>query len=304
MPRKREIKPSFYADEDLADCSVWARLLFPALWQLADREGRLDDRPAFIRIHAFPYDNLEALGLSVNDMLNELARPRKHCPDGEAFLVRYVVEGRSYIQIRNFKKHQHCHPKEVPSQLPQMPALADCREKVDPSREKVIPSREKVDPSKALSSFPSLSSLPSRTTTDPVASAPAPEPPPFDPPEYEQPLGEITAPVVALVASVPWNREAAELWWHEYKGDPPKAFFGALKPLVKREGWDRVRPALVTYMAETPAEYVNVAGKFVAAFGTWENRARGQPSKRAGGVVAGNTAVLDEWAQEVREGKR
>ena len=84
-----------------------------------------------------------------------------------------------------------------------------------------------------------------------------------------------------VLAPLPWNREAAELWTQEYRGSPPKQFFAALKPLVAREGWERVRPALVTYMAETPAEYVNIAGKFVAAFGTWEARARGRPPTRS-----------------------
>lgn len=136
-------------------------------------------------------------------------------------------------------------------------------------------------------------------TTDPVASAPVPEPPPFDPPEYEQPLGEIGVDLakkpdgnpVLVVAPLPWNREAAELWWHEYKGNPPKALFAALKPLVKREGWERVRPALVTYMAETPAEYVNIAGKFVAAFGTWEARSRGAPRSPPGKATAGEKSL-------------
>lgn len=112
------------------------------------------------------------------------------------------------------------------------------------------------------------------------------------------------APEIVPLKAPLWNREAAELWWLEYKGDPPKAFFAALKPLVLRETWERVRPALVTYMAETPAEYVNIAGKFVAAFGTWESRARGQPRASKGSVPEKNAKVLDEWEQEVREGKR
>lgn len=293
MPRKREIKPSFYMDEDLAECSVWARLLFPALWQLADREGRLEDRPAMIRIHAFPYDNLEGLSLSVHEMLNELARPRKHCPDGDAFILRYVVGGRAYIQIKNFKEHQRCHPNEVGSEIPPY-------EKVTARTTKVDSAVHQGDTRSRLQSKPSKPS--SSLVTDPAADAA-----PFASVESETPLPETTAPggnVVPLKAPSPWNREAAELWWLEYKGAPPKQFFQALKPLVRRETWERVRPALVTYMAETPAEYVNISGKFVAAFGTWESRARGQPSKRGGSVAEKNASVLDEWAQEVREGKR
>lgn len=175
MARKREIKPSFYMDEDLAECSVWARLLFPALWQLADREGRLEDRPAMIRIHAFPYDSLEALGVSVNDCLNELARPRKHCPEGAGFIFRYVVDGRPYIQIRGFKKHQRPHPNEVPSVLPGP-------EQVTARTTKVDSANSQSEQRSVLQSKPSGSSVPSGSactlahqTDDPPAYVPPDE---------------------------------------------------------------------------------------------------------------------------------
>lgn len=85
---------------------------------------------------------------------------------------------------------------------------------------------------------------------------------------------------VALAPVLPsWNREAAEIWFQEYRGDPPKQYFGSLKGIISKYGWERVRPALVTYLAETPVEYVNIAGKFGAAFGTWEGRASGAPRK-------------------------
>jgi len=49
MPRIRQIKPEFYLDDELAQCSRDARLLFPGLWILADRAGRLECRPAKIK---------------------------------------------------------------------------------------------------------------------------------------------------------------------------------------------------------------------------------------------------------------
>lgn len=180
MPRKREIKPSFYMDEDLAECSVWARLLFPALWQLADREGRLEDRPAMIRVHAFPYDNLEAIGVSVNDLIAELERPRQHCPAKDGFLRRYVVDGRRYILIKNFNKHQHPHPNEVPSQLP---APLD----VEGRTTKVISANDK---SVSAQAEPSVPSVPSGS-----ASSLVPEHPYVPPPEVqtEQAIRRATA---------------------------------------------------------------------------------------------------------------
>lgn len=57
MARIRQIKPEFYLDDELALCSRDARLLFPGLWMLADRAGRLENRPAKIKAQVFPYDN-------------------------------------------------------------------------------------------------------------------------------------------------------------------------------------------------------------------------------------------------------
>ena len=54
--RTRDIKPGFYFNEDLAECSCWARLIFPGLWMLADREGRLEYRPKRIKAQLLPYD--------------------------------------------------------------------------------------------------------------------------------------------------------------------------------------------------------------------------------------------------------
>ena len=64
MARARNIKPGFFANENLAECDPLARLLFAGLWCLADREGRLEDRPkriAALRI-ASPMHSLIAFG--------------------------------------------------------------------------------------------------------------------------------------------------------------------------------------------------------------------------------------------------
>ncbi|MCX8018393.1 MAG: hypothetical protein N2690_10910, partial [Rhodocyclaceae bacterium] len=57
--RARNIKPGFYKNEDLAECSVWARLIFPGLWMMADRDGRLEDRPKRIKAELLPFDAVD-----------------------------------------------------------------------------------------------------------------------------------------------------------------------------------------------------------------------------------------------------
>lgn len=105
MSRARNIKPGFYKNEDLAECSVWARLLFPGLWMLADREGRLEDRPKRIKGEIFPFDSVE-----VEPLLAELVQ--------WGFLVRYQVTGKRYIQVVNFASHQSPHGTEKDSAIP------------------------------------------------------------------------------------------------------------------------------------------------------------------------------------------
>lgn len=105
MARARNIKPGFYANEDLAECSVWARYIFPGLWMLADRAGRLEDRPKRIKGELLRYDNVE-----VEPLLAEL--------DQRGFIVRYAVGERQLIQVAAFEKHQNPHHREAPSLLP------------------------------------------------------------------------------------------------------------------------------------------------------------------------------------------
>jgi len=134
--RLRTLKPGFWTNEYLTQLPFEARLLFQGLWNLADREGRLEDRPLRIKMQIFPVDNVD-----IDDLLTQLATCEV------PFIVRYEIEGKRCIQVLNWHKHQKPHPKEAPSELPEME-----------SREKVEPNREKVEPSKVGSGVLSLGS--------------------------------------------------------------------------------------------------------------------------------------------------
>ena len=114
MARARNIKPGFFKNEDLAECTAWARLCFAGLWTLADREGRLEDRPKRIKGELFAFDSIE-----VEPLLVELQKA--------GFIERYAVEGRGLIQVLAFLKHQNPHHREPESELPppQSPGLGD-----------------------------------------------------------------------------------------------------------------------------------------------------------------------------------
>lgn len=106
MARARNIKPALFKNEILGVADPFLTLLFESLWCLADREGRLEDRPLRIKAETFPYRE----GLDVNGYLTELQRM--------GFIARYSVDGLALIQIVNFKKHQTPHNTEKASELP------------------------------------------------------------------------------------------------------------------------------------------------------------------------------------------
>lgn len=106
MARSRNIKPGFFTNDELAECQPLARILFAGLWTIADKEGRLDDRPKKIKAMVLPFDEADC-----DDLLQQL---HKH-----KFITRYQVNGDSYIQVSNWKKHQNPHCKEAASEIPE-----------------------------------------------------------------------------------------------------------------------------------------------------------------------------------------
>lgn len=97
--RSRDIRPGFYKNEQLIECSSWARLIYPGLWMIADCLGILEDRPKRIKMELLPADDV-----NVDDLLNELA--------SQKLIVRYEAEGAKYIFIPGFARNQNPHPKE------------------------------------------------------------------------------------------------------------------------------------------------------------------------------------------------
>lgn len=111
MARIRTIKPGFFKDEDLAELSMSTRLLFIGLWCLADKEGRLQDRPKRIKAELFPYDNIE-----IDQQLSRL--------QSAGFIIRYEVGEMKVVQIINFLKHQRITGTEATSES-DLPEFSD-----------------------------------------------------------------------------------------------------------------------------------------------------------------------------------
>lgn len=133
MARSRNIKPSFFKNEDLADLPPFDRLLFIGLWCLADREGRLEDRPRRIKIELFPGDTYD-----VEIGLGNL--------QGKGFIERYEVAGFSVISLPNFTRHQSPHSTEKDSELPDGNGYLTVNERL---RGKAIPGKQRLVPAES-----------------------------------------------------------------------------------------------------------------------------------------------------------
>ena len=73
---------------------------------MADREGRLEDRPMRIKAQAFPYRE----SLDCDAMLAWLVKHQ--------FITRYAVGDNRFVQVLKFSEHQHPHVKEPASKIP------------------------------------------------------------------------------------------------------------------------------------------------------------------------------------------
>lgn len=105
MARARNLKPSFFTNDKLSEIDPLGRLLFAGLWTIADREGRLEDRPKRIKAEILPYDDA-----NTDKLLLDL--------QAAGFILRYSVNGGRYIQVLAFTKHQNPHVREGPSTIP------------------------------------------------------------------------------------------------------------------------------------------------------------------------------------------
>ena len=157
MARARNIKPGFFLNEELVELSFEVRLFFIGLWTVADREGRLEDKPKRIKMHLFPADEID-----VDQCLELLAK--------SGFITRYVVDGNRFIQILTFAKHQNPHRDEKASTIP-----APCEHGAN-----TVQVVDKHDGNRADSLIPDSLPLNPDTSIKPRAKAQDDYPPDFE----------------------------------------------------------------------------------------------------------------------------
>jgi hypothetical protein len=115
MPRIRTIKPEFFKDEDLIEtCNFQTRLFFAGLWLYADRAGRLEYRPKYLKAELFPYESAD-----IEKMVRKLANPDVENKPEKKFLIVYQVGSKKFLEIVEFLKHQKPHHTERVSLIPE-----------------------------------------------------------------------------------------------------------------------------------------------------------------------------------------
>jgi len=106
MPRIRTIKPEFWSDAVIVELSMPARLFFIGTWNFADDSGNVEYSVKQLKMRIFPADAIE-----VQPLIDELTTT--------GVLVEYEVDGKKYLNIKNFKEHQVIN-KPSKTRLPEM----------------------------------------------------------------------------------------------------------------------------------------------------------------------------------------
>lgn len=107
MSRIRTVKPEFWSSEQVMSCSVTARLLFIGLWNFCDDHGVHPASCKSIKAKVFPSDNF-----SVEEYIAELVTSN--------LLEKYDVEGKSYLKVVSWAKHQRIDRPTYVYPLPQL----------------------------------------------------------------------------------------------------------------------------------------------------------------------------------------
>ena len=261
MARSRNIKPGFYKNEDLADCSVWARFIFPGLWMMADKEGRLEDRPKRIKGELLPYDAQE-----VEPLLCELV--------ARGFILRYKVDGACFIQITKFKVHQSPHYSEKDSVIK------------PPKLREPLPVKARAKPGAAVASSGGRNPLNPDSLIPDSLTSDSLKPEPLSP---QPPMGALPPGFAAFWKTWPAHAhkqaqgKCLQAWQHA-QAEPEAAAVLAHVAFLKRDAWRKNNGRFVP----TPLHYLRQR--------RWEGAATAdtdEPSTGDGGAGAVGGSDVD-----------
>lgn len=99
MARARNIKPAFFLNTDLSEVCALSRLAFIGMWTISDFKGCIELNFKKIKAQILPYDNIDMELITIN-------------LEQYGFIQTYSVQGKRYLKILNFEKHQNPHKNE------------------------------------------------------------------------------------------------------------------------------------------------------------------------------------------------
>lgn len=135
MARKRMIDPMIWQDEEFGALTAQAKILFIGLFSNADDEGRIRANPAYIKSTIFMYDSIDLK--SVETFRDEVAGNMKS-------IQLYQVDGKDYIQLKNWSEYQKQHKDRiVSSTLP--PYIEDVSDNVGQVSDNVGVDKVRLD---------------------------------------------------------------------------------------------------------------------------------------------------------------
>lgn len=108
------IDPDIFADDDFFVLPDKTKLLYIGLIALADDQGRVRAHLQLLKSKLFPADSLDLQ--NINHRLEILAKAR--------FIILYEVDGKQYIQMRDWWKQQ-TNNRPKPSKYPAPPDWQD-----------------------------------------------------------------------------------------------------------------------------------------------------------------------------------
>lgn len=101
MARRRMIDPHFWESDDVAQLTIFERLLFIGMISNADDFGKGQANPMFLRSKIFPYDDI-----STNDIETALEKVKRHMN-----IMIYEVNEKKYYKLNKWNEWQNVpHP--------------------------------------------------------------------------------------------------------------------------------------------------------------------------------------------------
>lgn len=118
MPRKRQLDPEFFSDEEIAKLSPLARLFYQGTWCFCEDTAVFKVKFPTLKMQILPYDNVD-----VSLLYEEIFK--------EQFYVQFKNGSDTYAFIKGFHKRQIIqHPSRSILPLPPEPFLSKIPEKI------------------------------------------------------------------------------------------------------------------------------------------------------------------------------